>query len=91
MVTFRNKHWRQLVKRKKYISRLKTVASQVDAWIINGETIRNPKWIDVYNKKGTFHYKNTSTPCSCEMCSGEHYKRYKEKVNIQKELLQYNN
>ena len=88
MEAFRNKHWRQLIKRKKYIRRLKTISAKVDGWIINGVTIRNPKWIDVYNEKGTFRYKNTSTPCSCEMCSGGHYKRCKEKIEIKNYLLQ---
>lgn len=82
----RTKLWRQLKKRHKYIRRLKMITSKVDGWLIDGQTIRHPRWIDVYNKKSTFCYKDTATPCSCEMCSGEHYTRGKEKSLIAREM-----
>lgn len=35
---------------------------------------------------GWNYYKHTSTPCSCEMCSGLSYQRHEEKIKVRNEI-----
>jgi hypothetical protein len=72
----RNKRWRNLKKKNKFLNRLKRF----------GFKLKYPR---DYN-----HYRTTSTPCSCDICSaskriinGEKKKKYK----LLKELLEETN
>lgn len=72
---------------QKYKKRIKLFASKTHIYINkNGDYIYNPKAIDVTNDYlGQLHYRTTSTPCSCYLCSGhKKYNRAKEKNNFEK-------
>lgn len=51
MMEKRNKHWRILQRNKIYATRMRLEAaygSYGNKFIVNGESIRNPRWIDLY-------------------------------------------
>lgn len=71
---YRSKAWRQAILNRKYISRLK---QHLGCWY----NFTNPitDWQDLYNHKGTFGWKTSSTICSCALCRDEKYNRNKVK------------
>ena len=79
----RNKWSRNQKKDQKYITRIKQHAAY---WYNPDRTAKGRHWTELYNEKYTFAYKTTSTPCSCPMCSGEHYNRLQYKEETKREL-----
>jgi hypothetical protein len=78
MMEKRNKHWRIEQRNRIYTVQMKLQAaygSYGGEFIINGERIRNPRWIDLYKANWNPVYKSVRKPCSCWMCCGEKYNR----------------
>ena len=72
----RNKHWRQLQRRKFYIAALKRFASwDTSIFALDGSVKKNPRWIDLYKANAFQVYKSVRVPCSCYLCRGERYDR----------------
>lgn len=91
-IKYRSKLWRNKKKYFKYIKRLKRSAPHWGClYVWTPQEIIKPKWTDLYNYKGTFQYKTTSTPCSCSACVGERYNRldYKKETNKETEIVKY--
>ena len=40
-----------------------------------GNRIQHPHWFDLAKLRWNYHYRSTSTPCSCCLCRGEKYNR----------------
>lgn len=78
----RNKKWREDKKVNKYISRIK---KSKDHWCFPNRR-KASSWTELYNADGTFCYKSTSTPCSCDMCKGERYNRLSFKKESKNEI-----
>lgn len=71
-----NKGRRQELKKLKYIKRIRRFVAGLDQYVTReGVCIKNPKTHDVIDDNGQLAYKNTSTPCSCWMCSYPQYDR----------------
>lgn len=67
----------------KYKKRIQLFVSRCDIYVSRqGEYIYNPKTIDVIKDNGQLAYRNSSTPCSCFMCSHKKYNRAKEKAKL---------
>ena len=75
MMEKRNKHWRIEQRNRIYVAKMKLHAAYGSGFIINGEWVRNPRWIDLYKANWNPVYKSVRTPCSCWMCCGEKYNR----------------
>lgn len=74
---------------QKYKKRIQRFAACTDVYFKkSGEIIRNPKTIDILNDNGQNHYRSTSTPCSCYLCSFNKYDRAKSK-NERRKLPEY--
>ena len=81
----RNKHWRMEQRNRIYTAKMKLKAVSGGVFIINGERVSNPRWIDLYKANWMPMYKSVRVPCSCWMCRGEEYNRRaykKETVRI---------
>lgn len=90
METLRTKKWRQLQRDKHYIEKLKLFSncSGRTRFVLNdGSYINHPTWKDLYDLNWQNYYKSVNTPCSCPMCSGEHYNRARQK-RIDREQLE---
>ena len=66
----RNKHWRELNRRKHYIAALKR-ALYLRAWWgrIPDSLPTNPTWVDLYKANACRQYRTVHVVCSCEICS----------------------
>jgi hypothetical protein len=72
----KNKHWRIDQRNRIYAAQMKLQAAYGSYYfIINGERVRNLRWIDLYKANYDPVYKSVRTPCSCWMCRGESYNR----------------
>jgi hypothetical protein len=83
MMGKRNKHWRIEQRNRLYEAKMRLFASYDTDFILNGERIRNPRWIDLYKSNWNSVYKSVRTPCSCFICQGEQYNRraFKKETN----------
>lgn len=87
----RNKHWRILQRNKIYAARMRLEAaygSYGNEFIVNGESIRNPRWIDLYKANWNPVYKSVHTPCSCWLCQGQKYDRSQYKTETRLTLAE---
>ena len=75
MMEQRNKHWRIEQRNRIYAAQMKLHASYGVDLIIDGEHIRDPRWIDLYKSNWNPVYKSVRTPCNCWICQGERYNR----------------
>jgi len=75
MMEKRDKRWRIEQRNRIYAAQMKLYAAYGSEFIIDGERIRNPRWIDLYKANWNPVYKSVRTPCSCWMCRGEEYNR----------------
>ena len=65
----RNKHWRELNRRKHYIAALKR-ALYYGYWGGVPDSIpTNPTWVDLYKANACRQYRTVHVVCSCEICS----------------------
>ena len=86
----RNKRWRIEQRNRIYAAKMKLHAAYGNEFIIDGELVRNPRWIDLYRANWNPVYKSVRTPCSCWICRGERYNRYaykKERFRILDESM----
>jgi hypothetical protein len=82
MMEKRNKHWRIEQRNRIYAAKMKLYASYGGEFILNGERVRNLRWIDLYKANWNPVYKSVRTPCSCWMCCGEKYNRREHKKEM---------
>lgn len=82
----RNKHWRIEQRNKIYTAKMKIYASYGGSFILNGENVINPRWIELYKANWNPVYKSVRTPCSCWMCCGEKYNRCRYKLDARRIL-----
>lgn len=82
----RNKHWRIEQRNRIYAAKMKLYASYGGLFILNGEKIYNPRWIELYEANYFPAYKSMRTHCSCWICKGKRYKRCLYKIESQKLL-----
>lgn len=85
----RNKHWRIGQRNRIYAAKMKLHAaygSSGEEFILNGERIRNPRWVDLYRANWCPVYKSVRTPCSCWLCRGESYDRRRYKLETERIL-----
>ena len=75
MMEKRNKHWRIERRNLIYIAKMKLFATYGEEKIINGERIRNARWIDLFKANWNPVYKSVRTPCSCPLCRSKRYNR----------------
>ena len=76
METKRNKEWRRKHTFRVWRNRVKVYASWTRYWIMDdGSLVYNPHWFELMKCRWARVYKTTGTPCSCPLCSGEHYNR----------------
>ena len=72
----RNKHWRELQRKKFYIAALKRISGwwfSDTMWIfLWGEHL---SWEDLYKANAYKAYRSVRVPCSCECCTGPNYNR----------------
>lgn len=90
METLRTKKWRQFQRDKHYIEKLKlysNTSSNCSFVLDDGTYLNHPTWKDLYDLNWQNRYKSVNTPCSCILCSGEHYKRSVQK-KLDKEQLE---
>lgn len=73
------KHFKKRLKRLRKIWDLKipSIPEEVDVDTL----LKHYKWLTVY--------KNTGTPCSCSMCSGEKYDRLRSKKEFKRSLKEW--
>lgn len=71
----RNKHWRIEQRNRIYIAKMKLYASCSGSFILNGEKVINPRWVELYKANWNPVYKSARTPCSCWICRREVYNR----------------
>ena len=75
----RNKHWRELQRKKFYIAALKRMAEWycTTIWVFkSGDTVlQHPTWKDLYKANKFKAYRSVRVPCSCECCTGPNYNR----------------
>lgn len=72
----RNKLWRK--KQLKRVFKARMIYHAACGWTIreaDGTLTRHPRWFELAKIKQVQAYKNTGTPCSCEMCRSERYDR----------------
>lgn len=80
-----NKERRHELKMLQYKRRVKRFAASIDTYIKrDGQHIQHPKTIDILKDNGQLHYKTSSTPCSCYLCSHSKYNRAKIKSDYRK-------
>ena len=84
----RNKHWRELQRRKFYIAALKREASWDDSYISGNIRLDHPKWVDLYRVNAYSFYKSVRVPCNCWMCRGERYDRRSFRKETNRLLLE---
>lgn len=88
METKRNKEWRKKqcfrVFKKRILARVSWTHYKAD-----GKTICHPHWFELMALPWARVYKTTGTPCSCSMCSGEHYNRRLYKEETRRIILEF--
>lgn len=82
----RNKHWRIEQRNRIYAAKMKLYASYGGVFFLNGEKVRDPRWVELYNANWNPVYKSVRTPCSCWMCCGERYNRRQHKQETRRLL-----
>ena len=80
-----NKEIRKEYKKLKYLKRLNKLGYSKD---ITNQLLKNPRTEIDGVKFNMTCYKNTSTPCSCFICSNKKYKGSKFKYETRKVLSQ---
>ena len=66
----RNKHWRELHRKKFYIAALKRAVRYGGLWGRPDSDIpTNPTWVDLYKANACKCFRSVHTVCSCEICS----------------------
>ena len=73
----RNKYWRRQHTERLFKQRMMLRAAWGSYLIKNedGTWNRHPHWFEIANERSNKVFKSTGMPCSCPMCSGEHYDR----------------
>ena len=74
----RSRAWRRHQAARVFKARLKYCASCCGSAYektTDGPCFNNPTWKDLKKEGWTQVYRTTGTPCSCIMCTGEHYRR----------------
>lgn len=84
----RNKRWRIEHRNRVYAAKMKLSAAYGGEFILNGERVSDPCWIDLYRANWNPVYKSVRTPCSCWLCRGEEYNRRTYKTETAKILTE---
>lgn len=88
-----NKRERILLKKKYFKRRVKKVVRCYNGrvWLWEGffhnvrcHTTKELGWDEILSGKYFKRYQTTSTPCSCDICSGEKYSRIKFKKDTKR-------
>ena len=86
-MTKRNRGWRKHKEKAKYIRRVKYwMLNDLYIFDNNGNKIEHPNITQCLESKWSKIYKNTGTPCSCDMCSYGKYNRLEAKKEFRFEL-----
>lgn len=89
METKRNKSWRQFQQDRVFKARMLKFSSWgYTIFDEAGNRIDNAHWFEIARQRWAKKYKDSSTPCSCAICTAEKYSRLQTKKETERVLLE---
>lgn len=84
--------WRRIQKKRVWRNRLQMIFRAFTPVYVEdssmGRTREARAWTELRNVKWCQAYRTTGQPCSCQMCSGERYKRVNFKRETEKAVVE---